>query len=590
MPSPLHADTILELALADPTALPSGLTPQALADGARFGYDLLYRGERRTDAVGNSDPPSPAAAAQLQREHDADVQAGRVLDITEIYSATPLAALIQCGRRQVPKRVDDLGNVTSYRPISDASGPDGLVGANAGIDPTPLSPVRVCSLRDVGDALYGAVQAAGGDVIEMATFDYEAAYRSVPIAAQSVWHSTYSLHGRLYADLRVSFGNRSGGSYLCVLSHLIARRVERDMNDPRVRLVCFVDDTAIIAPRGALMAQATALLSSWAARVGLVVHHAKTRPPAVRQRYLGIEWCSASLRAYLPLDKLAELSEELSQSVALQSMTCRALTSLLSRCVWAAQCVPALQSTLAPARALTRGLPPNARVRLTPLARDALAAAGGVLAATGGSSLLPRSIRTEGAIATVSDASSSGIGWLCEATQRYCSEQIPADAVGTHINLLELAAAGAAAVDLRTQMAARGVPPRAISLVTDNTVALACLSSLSTRSTALTPLTRAIAIFADDNDLLLAPSYVQSAMNPADCLSRLEIPESLTGWTRVRYSEIQLSHLLRGDLAPLHQSAGPPPARGGPVSRYRRSLLTNPSSAPVLGTPSAASA
>ena len=548
MPSRLNPDAILELALADPAALPDGLTAQALADGARFGYDLLYRGPRRTDAVGNSVPPTELAAAQLQAEHDEDVRAGRVLDVTEIYSATPLAALIQCGRRQVPKRTDAQGNVTAYRPISDASGPDALVGANAGIDPTPLSPVRVCTLREVGDALYGAVEAASGEAVEMATHDYAAAYRSLPISAQSVWHSCYSMHGRLYADLRVSFGNRSGGSYLCILSHLIARRVEAEMGDPRVRVVCFVDDTAIIAPRGALMARATALLRAWAARVGLVLQEDKTRAPAVRQRFLGIEWCSETMRTYLPVDKLAKLSAELSNACAQPAMTCRALTALLSRCVWTAQCVPVIQSTLAPARALTRGLPPNARVQLTPLARDALAAAGAVLAATGGSTLVPRSVRTADAVTAVSDASSTGIGWLCETTRRYCSEPLPTDIAETHINLLELAAAGAAALDLHAQLAALGRPPRAIALVTDNTVALACLSALSTNSTALTPLTHAIAKFSDINSVLLAPSYVQSALNPADCLSRLEIPEMFTSWTRVRYTPDRVRQLVEGDL------------------------------------------
>ena len=548
MPSRLSPDAILELALTDPAALPDGLTAQALADGARLGFDLLYRGPRRTDAVGNSVPPTELAAAQLQAEHDDDVRDGRVLDVTEIFSATPLAALIQCGRRQVPKRTDQQGNVTSYRPISDASGRDALVGSNAGIDPSPLSPVRVCTLREVGDALYGAVEAANGEVVEMATHDYAAAYRSLPISAQSVWHSCYSMHGRLYADLRVSFGSRSGGSYLCVLSHLVARRVEAEMGDPRVRVVCFVDDTAIIAPRGALMSRATALLRTWAARVGLVVQEDKTRAPAVRQRFLGIEWCSETMRTYLPADKLAKLSAELSDMCAQPTVTCRSLTALLSRCVWTAQCVPVIQSTLAPARALTRGLPPSARVTLTPLARDALAAAGEVLAATGGSTLVPRSVRTADTVTAVSDASSTGIGWLCETTRRYCSEPLPKDIADTHINLLELAAAGAAALDLHAQLVAQGRPPQAIALVTDNTVALACLSALSTNSTALTPLTHAIARFSDINSVLLAPSYVQSALNPADCLSRLEIPESFAGWTRVRYTSDRVRQLVEGDL------------------------------------------
>jgi len=596
MPSELNPDAILELALADPTALPSGLTAQALADGARFGYDLLYRGERRTDAVGNSDPPSDAAAVQLQSEHDEDVRVGRVLDVTEIYSATPLAALIQCGRRQVVKRVDERGNATSYRPISDASGRDALVGANAGIDPTPLSPVRVCSLRQVGDALYSVVQAAGGAPVEMATHDYTAAYRSLPISAQSVWYSTYSHKARLYADLRVSFGNRSGGSYLCVLSHLIARRVEREIGDPRVRLVCFVDDTAIIAPRGALMARATALFRAWAARVGLVVHDAKTRAPATRQRFLGIEWCSESMRAYLPADRLAKLSAELSATAAQATVSCRALTALLSRCVWAAQCVPVLQSTLSAARALTRGMAPNAQIGLTAPARDALGAAASVMAATGGSSLIPRSARLEGAVTVTSDASLHGIGWICEATRRYCCEQLPAEVGGAHINLLELAAASAAAIDLHEQLAASGTPPRAIAIVTDNTVALACLSSLSTNSTNLTPLTHAIASFAADNDLLLAPSYVQSAKNPADCLSRLEIPAALREWTRVRYSAAQLRELVRGEFSSFSTTpaarpfpATPRPSAGGaPGWPSPRSSPTSRGSAPGHATPSAA--
>jgi hypothetical protein len=85
------------------------------------------------------------------------------------------------------------------------------------------------------------------------------------------------------------------------------------------------------------------------------------------------------------------------------------------------------------------------RVPLTPSARAALTAASEVLAASSGSTLVPRSVQTKDAVTTVSDASSTGIGWLCEETQRYCSEPLPIEVTGKHINLLELAAAGAAA-------------------------------------------------------------------------------------------------------------------------------------------------
>jgi hypothetical protein len=528
---------------------------------AKCGFDTLYRGPRRTDAVPSSSPPSAAAAAQWLDGHNADIAAGRVLDVTEIYASSPLTPLIQAGIRQVPKSYDEDGAVSRWRPISDASGADRLVGANADVDPSCLMPVQVCSLADVGAAMHGVITAAAGEEVVMATYDFQDAYRSLSLRLDDLWHSTFSHEGRLYIDLRVSFGARAGGSWLCIISSLIARRVQRDCADPRVAVVAFVDDSGVFATRS-LMPLADARFRHWANLVGLTINEKKYRPPLTRQLYLGIQWCTVTQRIYLPLDKLDALRSDLAAAAELERTSCRALSVLLSRCSWASQSVRVLASCLAPARALTRGRAMGDTIAFTDEGRDALRAAAAVLSASDGTSVVPRHVASLDAPAVVSDASSTGLGWICHATQRFCSEAWPADiATAVHINVKELAAAAAGICDAYATVAAAGDPSSAVLAYIDNTSALACVSSLSTSSIALAPGTCALATFAALHDFVPLAQYVQSAANEADNLSRLIIPPELSRYTRVRYTDQRLRQLVAGGIACLYPPSSFPERR-----------------------------
>jgi len=116
-----------------------------------------------------------------------------------------------------------------------------------------------------------------------------------------------------------------------------------------------------------------------------------------------------------------------------------------------------------------------------------------------------------------------------------------------HINVKELAAAAAGICDTHATAAAAGTAPAAIIAYIDNTAALACVSCLSTSSTALAPGTRALATFAASHDFVTLAQYVQSKANEADAFSRLAIPPAIgSAYTRVRYSPRHLRQLLAG--------------------------------------------
>ena len=539
--SPLNAAAIYELAVADPTGLPPGLSAEALRDGVTHGADAMYCGARRQGTTHNSAPPSREAAAALRAGHDADVAAGWVLDITEIAEACPLMPLLLVGLRQVPKSFAADGvTVTAWRTIADASGDVG-VGSNWDVDPSALHPVPLHTMAEVAAELHRVKSAAGAERVVFGAFDYAKAYRQFPNRVDDMWLHCYCLDGRVFADLRIAFGSRAGGQWLCAVSHLVARAVSRELGTDGA-CVCFVDDSGLIVVERAFP-RAEALFRALAARVGLTINEGKVLPPSTRQRFIGPEWCTESMRIYLPEVKVALLCADLETAAAAPSMRCRDLLSLLQRMQWASQMVLVLASCQAPVRALIRGAPLAANITLSAAARDAMRACVEMLRTGNGSTVVPRAALRDGAPEYYSDASSTGVGWVCYETRRYASEALPAGSAAalSHINALELSAASAAALDLHAQRSAAGTPPAAILGHIDNTAACACLSSLGTSSLTLAPGTRAIATAAAHLRFTPLASWVQSAANPADAPSRGVIPPELAGWTRVRYSEAALA-------------------------------------------------
>ena len=532
--SPLNADAIHELALADPLGLPPGLSAEMLRDAVTHGADAMYSGARRHGTTHNSPPPSAEAAAALRESHDADVAAGWVLDVTELCEACPLMPLLLVGTRQVPKSyAADGTTVTAWRTIADASGDVG-VGSNWDVDPRALHPVPLHTMADVAAELHRVKRAAGGERVVIGAFDFAKAYRQFPNRVDDMWLHCYCREGRVYADMRIAFGSRGGGQWLCAVTHLVARAVSRELGEEGA-CVCFVDDSGLIVIERAFP-RAEALFRAIAARVGLSINESKVLLPATRQRFIGPEWCTESLRIFLPAAKVALLCGDLEAAAAAATLRCRELLSLLQRMQWASQMVLVLASCQAPIRALIRGVPLGTRVPVTAAARDAMRACVEMLRTCNGSSVVPRAALLDGAPAVYTDASSWGFGWICHATRRFASEPWPSPASEAHINALELAAATAGALDLQAQLAAAGAPPAAVRIFCDNTAACACISSLGTSSLMLAPCTRALATASSTLDFVPLSSWVQSAANPADAPSRGEVPAELEGWTRVRYA------------------------------------------------------
>jgi len=399
-----------------------------------------------------------------------------------------------------------------------------------------LHPVPLHTIADVAADLLRVKTAANGERVVFGAFDYSKAYRQVPNRLDDLWLHCYCYEGRVFADLRVAFGSRAGGQWLCAITHLVARDVSRELGAVGA-CDCFVDDSGLITVESAY-ARGEALFRERARRVGLPINEGKVLQPATRTRFIGAEWDTERMRIYLPERSVRELCDDIDAAIAAQSVRCRELLSLLSSLTWASQMVLVLGSCLAPARALIRGRERGDVVMMTGEARDALRACAEMLRTMNGSSVVPNAALAEGAPTYFSDASTWGMGWVCALTRRYASEPWPAGsaAAGGHINALELSAAAAGALDLRQQRIAAGLPPPpAVLGYCDNTSACACISSLATSSLSLAPATRALATAAASLRFAPLVSWVQSAANLADGVSRGEVPAELAGWTRVRY-------------------------------------------------------
>jgi len=232
------------------------------------------------------------------------------------------------------------------------------------------------------------------------------------------------------------------------------------------------------------------------------------------------------------------------------------LEELLGLVAYCSQASPVLAACTTHARAV---LSATAQGHYAPLGEGARAEIGvwdAVLTEWNGVSIVPRAVIAASAAVMYSDACRTGIGFIIEANgvRIYCSEGLPpdvsADEQRYHINLLELLAAYlcvVAAADFGA-ISGAGAALRGARMMIDNTVAIAAADHHRTSSTALQPLTRALAVACARHQITPLPLYVPSLQNPSDPLSRGCIPQRFTipaeRWVRVRYPPSQLRSLL----------------------------------------------
>ena len=188
-----------------------------------------------------------------------------------------------------------------YRPISDASRPDGR-SVNSFMSET-FQHFKFKNIDDVCEVLKEASY--------LAVTDISAAYRSVLVRPEDRQYQglTWILDGeeKFIVDNFLSFGTRAAPYLFNKLTDVIAKAMHRQ------GYTCFnyLDDFLLIADTYEQCRTAQLALHDLLRSLGFYVAYKKVSSPAQVQRYLGIDIDTINMRLMLPEDKMRKLKQEL---------------------------------------------------------------------------------------------------------------------------------------------------------------------------------------------------------------------------------------------------------------------------------------
>ena len=208
--------------------------------------------------------------------------------------------------------------------IVDLSHPKGY-SVNDRIEP------ELCSLTytSVDKAVQNVLELGTG--IEMAKFNVESAYRTVPVHPDDRRLLGMQWKGEIYVDTVLSFGLRSAPKIYNALADTMQWIIRRTGSE----LLHYLDDFLIFGPPGPEgCSKALARALDLCARLGVPIAAHKTEGPATRIIVLGIELDSVSRMVQLPEEKLVRLQTEVRSWRGRRSCAKRELLSLIGQLLW----------------------------------------------------------------------------------------------------------------------------------------------------------------------------------------------------------------------------------------------------------------
>lgn len=209
----------------------------AVINTAIYGADMLYHGPALSVWQRNH-----GSAVQHANTVEADLAtllaAGKLIDVTPIYQAAPT----------LPCIVSPMAVVVTpakKRVVVDASFPPGM-SQNDFAHPAAWLPMRLPTVATLGYQLWD-VKLSTRQALVLNTYDFEKAYRTIPVRWQDMWQSALTWRGRIYYIPVLTFGQRTAGFVTQAIASAIATHT-REQHD-NTAAECYVDDTILAAPR-----------------------------------------------------------------------------------------------------------------------------------------------------------------------------------------------------------------------------------------------------------------------------------------------------------------------------------------------------
>ncbi len=287
-----------------------------LLDGLRAGFRIGFRygGAVCKGAVSNM-PTAREHPEVVSKFLETEFRAGRLIGPIE----GKCLSLVQINKLGLVPKNHQPGR---WRLIVDLSSPKGA-SVNDGIE------------REVCSVSYTSVDAACERVVavgrgcQLAKFDVEGAFRTVPVHPDDRWLLGMKWEGKVYVDKVLPFGLRSAPKlYNAVADALLWIIVHHD----NVNGLHYLDDFLLFGEPDS--PQCGLSLQRALARcrvVGVPVAPRKTEGPTTKLVFLGIEIDTVAMTLRLPVVKLERLQREIQKWSTLKFGTKRDLLSLIGQ-------------------------------------------------------------------------------------------------------------------------------------------------------------------------------------------------------------------------------------------------------------------
>ncbi|XP_066538410.1 uncharacterized protein [Hoplias malabaricus] len=172
----------------------------------------------------------------------------------------------------------------------------------------------------------------------LAKADVVSAFKIIPLHPD-FWHLFgVKWRGQFYFAVRLTFGCKSSPKIFDTLAEALSWILLNVYDVPYV--VHLLDDFLVLDSPSSPPARCITSLTAAFRRLGIPLSSEKTIGPATSLEFLGISLDSVSFRASLPHDKLARITEFLSEFLSLRRVTKRQLLSLLGHLNFAYECCP----------------------------------------------------------------------------------------------------------------------------------------------------------------------------------------------------------------------------------------------------------
>ncbi len=222
------------------------------------------------------------------------------------------------------------GRTGKWRLIVDMSFPAGS-SVNDGIDES------LCSLKyfGIGDAVKGIAERGPGT--QLAKVDIKSAYRNVPVHPDDRWLSGMLWREGLFVDTTLPFGLRSTPKIFTALADAAEWMTRRDGVD---FVIHYLDDFLLMGrPGSGECGEALEKLMSIFQCLGFPVALDKLEGPATCLVFLGFELDTRLMEVRLPVQKLQEVRDLVSQWCSKKVCSVKELESLIGKLGHAAQVV-----------------------------------------------------------------------------------------------------------------------------------------------------------------------------------------------------------------------------------------------------------